>query len=303
MKNVFVLTFLISINLIFCNSSLAQNSGEQLFKSICTACHTIGKGRLVGPDLKGINEKMPREWLISFIRSSQTMVKSGDKDAVAIFNEFAKVPMPDNQFSDDQIVSILDYIKSADQGAAPAKGADTTAAVATDTTAAVAADTTRAADTTGVTFTYKMVQQGRSLYEGYTPFSSGAAPCISCHNIQGLTFLGGGKLALDLTRAFTKLGGPGIQAIITNPPFPAMKAAIPAPPSPDEINALMALLKSSDQRFATYTGRPGTGLPFFVISFVIGLLLLVHIFLFYDNRKIPDTAPGNDNNKNPYKAF
>jgi mono/diheme cytochrome c family protein len=295
MKNAFVFPFLISINLIFCNTLTAQNQGEQLFKSVCTACHTIGKGRLVGPDLKGINEKVPQEWLIRFIKSSQTMVKSGDKDAVAIFNEFAKVPMPDNQFSDDQIISILDYIKSADQGAPAAQAADTTAAVA--------ADTTRAADTTAVTFTYQMVQQGRSLFEGYTPFSSGAAPCISCHNIQGLTFLGGGKLALDLTKAFTKLGASGIQAIITNPPFPAMKAAIPAPPSPDEINALMALLKSSDQRFATYTGRAMTGLAFFVISFVIGLLLLIHILLFYDNRKIPDTAPGIDNNKNPYKAF
>src|SRR5574340_788671 len=108
MKNVFVFPFTISIFLILSSVSIAQDSGEQLFKSICTACHTIGKGRLVGPDLQGINDKMPQDWLIKFIRSSQTMVKSGDPDAVKIFNEFAKVPMPDNQFSDDQIKAILD---------------------------------------------------------------------------------------------------------------------------------------------------------------------------------------------------
>ncbi|OQX81108.1 MAG: hypothetical protein B6D61_01150, partial [Bacteroidetes bacterium 4484_249] len=77
----------------------------------CGACHSIGKGRLVGPDLKGVTERRDEAWLISFIRSSQTMVKNGDAEAVKIFDEY-KIPMPDNNLSDDQIKGILNYIKN-----------------------------------------------------------------------------------------------------------------------------------------------------------------------------------------------
>ncbi len=34
----------------------AQSSGEGLYKADCSACHTINGGRLIGPDLAGINE-------------------------------------------------------------------------------------------------------------------------------------------------------------------------------------------------------------------------------------------------------
>ena len=80
--------------------------------SVCGACHTIGKGRLVGPDLKGVNDRHNEEWLINFIRASQKMVKAGDKDAVKIFDEY-KIPMPDNaNLTDEQIKGLLSYIKN-----------------------------------------------------------------------------------------------------------------------------------------------------------------------------------------------
>jgi hypothetical protein len=130
------------------------------------------------------------------------------------------------------------------------------------------------------------------LFHGFMPFANGASPCISCHNIQGQTFLGGGKLAFDLTRSYTKLGPAGIQGILDNPPFPAMKAAIPGTLTAEEMNDLVALLKSTDERFANYIPRAAGGLSFFVISFVIAALLLAHIYIFYDTRKIPDSSPG-----------
>ena len=83
----------------------------------CGACHSIGKGRLVGPDLKGVTERRDEAWLISFIRSSQTMVKDGDAEAVKIFDEY-KIPMPDNNFTDEQIIGILNYIKNYEEVAA-----------------------------------------------------------------------------------------------------------------------------------------------------------------------------------------
>jgi len=88
-----------------------QDAGETLFKGYCVACHTIGQGRLVGPDLKGVTEKLDESWLISFIQSSQTMVAKGDSDAVKIFNEYM-IPMPDQPLKREQIMDLLSYIKS-----------------------------------------------------------------------------------------------------------------------------------------------------------------------------------------------
>lgn len=284
-----VVAFAVFIVFISFTSLKAQNSGEQTFKTNCSSCHTINKGRLVGPDLSGVYDKMPEDWLISFIKSSQSMVKAGDTDAVAIFNEFNKIPMPDNPLSDDQIRGILDYIKSVDQGGKTAQKtgqpSDTTAMAPSDSTVVPA-------DTTGIIYTHEMVQKGSMLFHGFVTFTNGATPCVSCHNLQGQTFLGGGKLAMDLTRSFTKLGPAGIQAILANPPFPAMKAAVSGTLTEEEMNDLVALLKSTNDRFANYIPRAAGGLSFFVISFVIAILLFAHVFIFYDDRKIPDRSPG-----------
>ncbi len=85
--------------------------GAKLFNE-CKACHTIGRGRLVGPDLKGVTKKLSEEWLIKFIRNSQAMVKAGDPKAVKIFNEYSKIPMPAHNLSDNQIKSILAFINN-----------------------------------------------------------------------------------------------------------------------------------------------------------------------------------------------
>lgn len=79
---------------------------------VCKECHSIGEGKIVGPDLKGITEEKSEEWLIDFIRSSQTMIKNGDEEAIKIFNEYYKVPMPDNDLTDEQIKNLLTYIKN-----------------------------------------------------------------------------------------------------------------------------------------------------------------------------------------------
>lgn len=95
--------------------------------AVCAACHTIGKGKLVGPDLKGVNERHDKEWLHSFIRSSQTMVKNGDPIAVKLFEENNKIPMPDNNLTDEQIDNILAYIENYDESAPAAAPVTTTA--------------------------------------------------------------------------------------------------------------------------------------------------------------------------------
>lgn len=85
-------------------------NGEALYTGYCVACHSIGSGNLVGPDLKGVNNRYDQDWLVSFIKSSQTMVANGDEKAIAVFNQFNNIPMPDQALSDDEIKALLSFI-------------------------------------------------------------------------------------------------------------------------------------------------------------------------------------------------
>ena len=130
-------------------------------------------------------------------------------------------------------------------------------------------------------YTPETITKGRSLFYGYTQFANGASPCISCHNINDQSILGGGKLARDLTGAYIKLGSVGIKAILTNPPFPAMKTAMMNHNlHENEIQALISLLKSVGEQKYSYKIRDSAGLFFFSIGFVFALLLLASYIYF-----------------------
>lgn len=86
--------------------------GKSIFIGRCAACHNVNK-ILTGPALAGVDERRSIDWIINFVHSSQTMVKKGDKDAVAIYEKFNKIPMPDHpDLSADNIKSIVEYIRS-----------------------------------------------------------------------------------------------------------------------------------------------------------------------------------------------
>ena len=104
-----VTVILIGINSISSAQDLA--GGETSFKQLCAACHTVGKGRLVGPDLVGVSQRRPVDWIIKFVKSSQSMIKGGDKYADSIFQAFNKTLMPDHPtLNDEQIKNILAFI-------------------------------------------------------------------------------------------------------------------------------------------------------------------------------------------------
>ena len=116
--------------------------GKDLFKANCAACHKL-EGKLVGPPLGGVTEKKSAEWLHKWIKNSQALIAAGDKDAIAIFEEYNKVPMLayESILSDEDINNVLAYVADpakADAAAAPAAPAagDAGAAPATGDAAA-----------------------------------------------------------------------------------------------------------------------------------------------------------------------
>ena len=92
--------------------SFSQPNGESLFKSNCTQCHSVGKGVVIGPDLKDVQKRRLEDWIIKWVHNSQAVVKSGDQYAVDLFNKFNKVAMTSFALKDDEVKAILGYIKT-----------------------------------------------------------------------------------------------------------------------------------------------------------------------------------------------
>jgi mono/diheme cytochrome c family protein len=86
-------------------------AGSEVFKANCVSCHAMDN-KLLGPALAGVHTRRSEEWLMKWIRNNEKLRASGDKDAVAIYNEYGGASM--NIFenlSDDQIKSVISYFK------------------------------------------------------------------------------------------------------------------------------------------------------------------------------------------------
>ena len=218
---------------LFFSQIIFAQDGATLFKT-CSACHSIGGGRMVGPDLKGVSKRRTNDWLIKYIQSSKQMVASGDADANAIFEEYKMVPMPDNALTSDQINQILSFIDGGNAGGS----ALTPEQLAMQKRVDSLLKANSAQD----------IIYGIDLFTGNLRFTNGGPSCISCHNATFYNLSPGGILAKDLTKAYTRLGGfAGLKGIIAMPPFPAMTAAYKNKPiTEEEIAYLQLFLRSSD---------------------------------------------------------
>lgn len=227
-------------------------AAEANFNGLCGACHTVGGGKRVGPDLQGVTDRRTEAWLLQFIRSSQTMVHSGDAEATALFNEF-QVVMPDVSYSDAEIRAILAMIAGG----------------WTSPVAAVVAPATP-----------DDIRRGRELFQGATTLQNGGPSCTSCHHVTDDNVIGGGVLAKELTGAFTRLGAPGIRAILSAPPFPVMAGAYHNRPiTDDEMVALVGYLQNVSERPESFD-QPREDSLKLLGGGLIGLVILMGLYSF-----------------------
>ena len=113
---------------------LDVDKGKSLFNMNCAACHKLNK-RAVGPALAGVSQKYEKEWLYSWIKNSMAMVKSGDPQAVAIYEEYNKSVMTAfPQLSNEDIDNILAYTDYTPPAPAVSAAVATTAASGGDNT-------------------------------------------------------------------------------------------------------------------------------------------------------------------------
>lgn len=210
----------------FAAPAFAQLETADFFKQRCYGCHTIGGGRLQGPDLKNVSKRKDAEWLIGFMRNPQQVIDSGDKYANDLLKEY-RVPMPRVEMTRDRAEKLLELIAEES-----------------------AKEKSRFQGMKLITrpFTDDDREMGQMLFIGEERLSNGGVACISCHSMYDMPALGGGRLGGDLTRVFEKyknrrtlgtwLAAPGA---LTMQPIYDEKHAL----TPEEIQSLLAYFNAS----------------------------------------------------------
>ena len=248
----------------------AQQPGEQDYLTFCTACHNIGVEGILGPDLAGVHDRRSQEWLMEFVPDSASMIERGDPEAVAIFEEYLSVPMPDLGLSEAQIRDVLAYIETASAaiaaGGPPIVVIPPIPSAATASPEPVLAGEAPTADPNEPLPLppQEQIVLGQDLFQGRSRFENGGPTCNSCHEVVNDAVIGGGILAADLTTVFSRLGGPGVQVMVGTSPFPVMQAAYEEKAlTAGEVSALVSFLQAADQESAFQTPRDyGRGLFF-----------------------------------------
>jgi mono/diheme cytochrome c family protein len=88
------------------------DKGKELFASKgCAACHKIGGGKLVGPDLQGVTARRDKTWIARMILHPEIMTKE-DETAKGLFKVY--MTQMTNQGIDpkDQLPALIAYLKS-----------------------------------------------------------------------------------------------------------------------------------------------------------------------------------------------
>jgi antitoxin component YwqK of YwqJK toxin-antitoxin module/cytochrome c551/c552 len=87
-------------------------TGEKLFVQDCSSCHSASVD-IVGPKLKGVTDNRTNEWLIKMITNGDALVKSGDKDAVALYKKWNNIQHPNfERLSNEDVTAIINYLKT-----------------------------------------------------------------------------------------------------------------------------------------------------------------------------------------------
>ena len=107
---------------------------QYLFSKRCAACHTIGGGDQLGPDLAGVTTLRDPSWLRRFITAPDRMNEAGDPIALALRSKFKGVRMPNLGLREADAAALIDYIdkqsRLAGTAAGPANPAAPASAVA-----------------------------------------------------------------------------------------------------------------------------------------------------------------------------
>lgn len=85
--------------------------GQNLFANRCAACHTFGKGDLLGPDLKGLTARRERAWVIRYLAGADKMRAGKDPIALELAKRY-KVLMPNLALTRNDLADLMIYLEA-----------------------------------------------------------------------------------------------------------------------------------------------------------------------------------------------
>jgi protein SCO1 len=96
---------------------LKLGQGEYLFASRCSACHSLGQGDKMGPDLLGVTARRERTWLLRYIQVPDQVLASGDPIAKALYQKYQNVRMPNVSLGGADVQAIVSYLEAQSMAA------------------------------------------------------------------------------------------------------------------------------------------------------------------------------------------
>jgi protein SCO1/2 len=104
-----------------------NDKGQYLFATRCAACHTIGHGVKIGPDLQGVTNVRDRGWLLRFIQKPDQLLAEKDPLATTLFKQYKEIQMPNVRLGPDDTESIVKFLEAQSvpktiQGSSPPAG-------------------------------------------------------------------------------------------------------------------------------------------------------------------------------------
>jgi cytochrome c2 len=238
----------------------SNQTGKELFDSKCRACHSIGGGVVVGPDLQGVTQRRDPKWLHDFISAPDKMIASGDPIAIELLNTHNNIRMPNLGLTASQVDELITFLENPQAGS----------------------------ESGGVTGSSLLGDpaRGKSLFIGQTGLQNGGMNCIACHNVDHAAVLGGGSLGPDLSQVVQRYGGEAALAgVLASLPFPTMQGVFQTRPlNPQEQADLLAYFVQASQN---PTPKPvnSSNIWFWVIAGVGALLLFCILALFWSGQR------------------
>lgn len=234
----------------------SAQEGAQLFQQFCQACHSIGQGDLVGPDLQGVTQRRDINWLVNFITQPDQVLASGDVTANTLLGQYG-VPMPNLGITEGQAQSLIAYLEAPDGAAAPPPAPPLPAG---------------------------QTAAGQALFTGKTALTNGGVPCMACHSAVDVGAAGGGVLGPDLTNVNTRLGTTGLTSALQTLPFPTMQGIFNTRPlTPQEQADLLAYFQQIDKQPVVSSAMNNT--LFWGIGIGGGLALFGIMLIFWPRQR------------------
>ncbi|MBK5001889.1 c-type cytochrome [Pseudomonas sp. S31] len=92
------------------------SSGEQIFRTRCSSCHTLGivepgSQPGIGPDLLGVTRQREIQWLTRWLKMPDQVLAEKDPLAMLLLAQYKGLAMPNMRLGDAEVTAVLNYLE------------------------------------------------------------------------------------------------------------------------------------------------------------------------------------------------